>query len=104
MEAKHTKGEWFACKITNTTNYSVRTNERPELIIVPVNLTEVNETIHNDLIGEAIANAKLIAAAPEMLEVLQEIIQLWNDPKNPSGIWDHVIHAKAIGVIKKTTE
>ena len=73
MEAKHTKGQWFACKITNTTNYSVRTNERPELVITPVNLTEVNETIHNDLIGEAIANAKLIAAAPELLNLISEM-------------------------------
>ena len=76
METKHTKGQWFACKITNTTNYSVRTNERPELVITPVNLTEVNETIHNDLIGEAIANAKLIAAAPDMLIALQKAVEV----------------------------
>ena len=69
---KHTKGEWFACKITNTTNYSVRTNERPELIVIPVNLTKVNETIHNDLLEEALANAKLIAAAPELFEACIE--------------------------------
>ena len=72
MKTKHTKGEWIACKITNTTNYSVRTKEKPELIIIPTNLTDINETIHNDLIGEAIANAKLISAAPDLLEACIE--------------------------------
>lgn len=75
METRHTEGKWTACKIIGTDNFSVRTDKRPELIIIPVNLTDVNKPIHNELINEAEANAKLIAAAPEMLKALQMVIK-----------------------------
>lgn len=104
MKTKHTKGEWIACKITNTTNCSVRTKERPELIIIPTNLTEVNETIHNDLLAEAIANAKLIAAAPDLLHACDAVLTAWHS-KPPNMYRKEPAHLQQIrGAINKATE
>jgi hypothetical protein len=54
---------------------------------------------------EASANAKLIAAAPEMLQALQSIIEYWDNPQKGS-LNDHIEHSLKIAelVIKKATE
>ena len=36
----------------------------------------------------------------ELIEALKKVIELWEDPKNPSGTWDHQIHAIAKQAIK----
>ena len=70
MKTKHTPGEWIPCKIIGSYDYSVRTEKRPQLIIIPVRITEVNKGIQAKLEAEAEANAKLIAAAPDMFTAL----------------------------------
>jgi len=103
MKTKHTKGEWYPCHITGTDNYSVRTNERPELIIVPLKLTDVNKSIHRELRNEALANAKLIATAPELLNALILIKECLSDWDNGTGKYKNLIcHAEKF--IEKATE
>ena len=102
-ETKHTPGPWFPCKI-GSYDYSVRTEKRPELILIPVRITEVNESIYNELKEEALANAKLIASAPELLDALQYAVRfirmcpLIKEEDQPRGLekWE--------SVIKKATE
>lgn len=74
MKTQHTPGPWVACKISDNSGFTVRTNERPELILIPVNLSEVNTSIHSELVGEAEANARLIASAPDMLEAAENML------------------------------
>ena len=63
MEAKHTKREWI-CKGSYR---RVATNES---ILDEVEICKISG---NPLEQEIIANAKLIAAAPELFEALQKI-------------------------------
>lgn len=55
---------------------------------------------------EAKANAKLIAAAPEMLETLQHIMEYWNGDRNVKAMFDALNHIleQAESVIVKATE
>lgn len=51
-------------------------------------------------------NAKLIAAAPEMLSVLENIIEYWNGDRNDKAMFDalnHIIY-EAEEAVKKATE
>ena len=100
MITKHTKGEWkptfnsvkergvravggFICLLPRPTHY------------------EGQDQRYEDELIEYKANAKLIASAPELLEALNKIVDAWDNPLNPSGAWDHVIHGLAKGAIKK---
>lgn len=40
----------------------------------------------------------------ELIESLTNIVELWNDPDNPSGAWDHAVHAIAKGAIEKAKQ
>ena len=66
MEAKHTPGPWEAERIDNSNCVYIKC-ERGFFIA----------TCHDGVRGEsnAIANARLIAAAPELLEALQSLLK-----------------------------
>lgn len=76
MTAKHTPGPWIAAsRISSVVGLPIVTSTGR--LICDVN--HVRETLHEKVAGdrafnrEAIANAALIAAAPEMLEALRAI-------------------------------
>ncbi len=88
METKHTSGKWVIDGNTITTEYG-RIAEI-ELISDRINLTP-NE--------QANANAKLIASAPEMLEVMQELLNKVSAQYLPTGVYN-----KMVCIIKQATE
>lgn len=69
MEIKHTKGTWWACCTKSTPHY-VFANEGERTICAMIQKQEMGE----DLTAEEMqANAKLIAAAPKMLDALLKL-------------------------------
>ena len=90
METKHTKGEWKATPqrgiIGHCTVAQIWTNKKERSI---ANITSC------DTEDEANANAKLIAAAPELLQALEKIA-------TNSG--DHAMIRIAIKAIQKATQ
>lgn len=87
METKHTKGDWEAYYSEFFKTFSIH-NDLTSTLICHLNSSS----------EEAEANAKLIAAAPELLEALIALINA-----NPRGV-DKKITNQAIEAIKKATE
>ena len=53
------------------------------------------------------ANARLIAAAPDLLEALQDIAEYWNQDQNEAAMADacwHAIHTARAAITKATGE
>lgn len=81
METKHTKGKWFACCTKSKPHFLFTDNG--EKTICAFSQKQDNGI---DLpIEEVRANAKLIASAPEMLEMLERISKMHPD-SNPITI------------------
>jgi hypothetical protein len=77
MEFKGTKTEWIASK--NSCYYEVKSKSDYSIgarfLSVLIHINEVQEDILSDsLCEENKANAKLIAAAPDLLEALQGLL------------------------------
>lgn len=90
--SKHTAGPWKLCR-----------EEHPRGWIVDANDGQYTICIVRDGTGEAqnIANARLIAAAPELLAVLQELREsadYWSEYDVPCGIVDRIDAAIAKAV------
>ena len=66
METKHTQGEWSVSKTVN--DYAIHTEGSPKDIAL---VYEYSRAIPKE---EAEANAKLIAAAPDLLQSLRQFI------------------------------
>lgn len=71
METKHTKGTWWACCTKSIPHY-VFANEGEQTICAMIQKQEMGEDL---TVEEMQANAKLIAAAPELLEALQILLK-----------------------------
>lgn len=93
MKTKHTKGEWFSCctksdphfLFAKDGNVSICTFTRKQYDGIEIPIEEMQ------------ANAKLIAAAPELLEALIEIKKLYGDRTDYIGeyktAWNNVSNA-----------
>lgn len=99
-EFKGTKGEW---RLGKTGGCVVSDNDE-SLHISGAFGEEAKEYYGGNLICESVsnANAKLIAAAPELLEALNEMVRMYEEVQ-PAGGWQGV-YEEAIYVIKKATE
>ena len=90
LKFKGTHGPWHVNK-----NHK---NEVSADIILPI------ATVHSLLApAEIKANARLIAAAPELLEVLQDLVNTWMNPDKPIGEMCPLIE-NAQRIIKKALE
>jgi len=96
---KHTKGKWFATEI-NTDKKWINISSSEKGIIGRTYYGDLEPVITKE---EAEANAKLIAAAPELLEQLQSIIDGSAFDKEKGLIWKHRLD-EIEKVIKKATE
>jgi len=88
MEAKHTQGPWYFDKETDEVTCTARANKAC--------IAQVETGWDEPFEIEQQANARLIAAAPELLEALQEVVAI-SDRKHDA--WDkaHAAIAKALG-------
>jgi queuine/archaeosine tRNA-ribosyltransferase len=95
MQTKHTQGEWV---ITRGANFipSIASKELHQPIAHLCNMTDSNKFCE-----EAEANAKLIAAAPNLLNVAY-LLSRYNTPHNVFAIQELIEKAKE--AIKKATE
>lgn len=89
METKHTKGKWYAVDSSGTV--IAAKGEKYTTICKVLNISE-----------EGDANAKLIAAAPDMLEALIEAKRMYEEVQ-PCGGWQGV-YEMIESAIKKATE
>lgn len=77
MTAKHTLGPW-ACHNTPTPFIYVNAGGLPICQIY-------TSTAHGQSMGEQFANARLIAAAPELLEAAKLVLEWYEAEDNHSG-------------------
>ncbi len=100
---KHTKGKWEVINIDNgfPTYVKVKTDQGDKLLC---DVCGLEDGINNkDRLIEQIANARLIAAAPDLLEALKMSRWLLNvntllDAGNPASIKIDTAIAKAEGI------
>lgn len=96
-DKKFTKGEWFVKERCNFES-EIRTSDG-----IRIALTKSYGDGFNDATEEeAEANAKLIAAAPELLEVSMKCLQWCNSAMSPKFVNELRIQAES--AIKKATE
>ena len=91
MKTKHTPGPWLLVEQGDANEYAVLTPDKKEWVIA----FRLNPG--RPIYAQEKANAKLIAAAPELLEALQNIEN--DDNRIPAKIWEMRNQA-----IKKATE
>lgn len=88
-ETKHTPGDWKAGERDSGVTFIFDDDDKALHQVGGRTLEQIE------------ANAKLIAAAPEMLEVCKEALRMY-EKVLPAGGWQHV-HDGLMSVIKKAT-
>ena len=97
METKHSKGEWFACCLDAKPHF-VFAGEG-EKTICAMSHNDPNEEKYEKLmdtvtVEECRANARLIQAAPDLLEALQDIIASYDGSENNEVSWVDIDKAR----------
>lgn len=111
MSGQHTPGPWFAHQSTIRDNYRASRpifddglwHIRPEAAPETCPIAEIDRGDDHDgpTRANAAANARLIAAAPELLSVLIECRNLmWSD--NPADGWKDAIDDATAAILKAT--
>ena len=101
MESELTKRKWKAKEYEARFDEGVLIIDENNMLVAIV----IDECVPYSE-EKAIANAKLIAAAPDMLDALQHISEYWNRDMNEAAMYDalwHIIES-AEKVIKQATE
>jgi hypothetical protein len=85
-KAQHTPGPWMIFPGGDIGSASVR---RPDTVVIR------SGTVKGETIGSAMTNARLIAAAPELLEACKRIMHVYNegwrmDPSDASAVRDAI--------------
>ena len=94
METKHTEGEWLACCLdkSDVSPHYVFADEGKAVCAICVNDPNVTgfEAMEPVItVAEANANARLLQAAPELLEALDDMIRMY-EAISPKGGWQGV--------------
>jgi hypothetical protein len=99
MKATHTEGPWYLVDSCHQMNFADTTichikyhGQEKEFFVAS------EATNH----GDVEATAKLIAAAPELLEALKEMIRMYKKVQ-PAGGWQGV-YEESIDAVKKATK
>lgn len=95
---KHTQGNWKAFTQESALARNICKQIGTEEKIIGVVFMRPDKSD----IEEAEANAKLIAAAPEMLEALREMVRMYEEVQ-PRGGWQGV-YEESVYAIKKATK
>lgn len=105
MKTKHTKGEWRIYFYKGYTYPGIEAEHKDGNFFV-ICMGNDLEGVHGRTKKEIRANAKLIAAAPIMLESLEHILEYWNRDRNDEAMHDALweIISTADSAIKKATE
>ena len=75
METKFTKGEWKTTILSTTDQLQIQ-SEKIHCVFIDERISSVKPALaFGKTIEEAEANAKLIAAAPDMLDVLKSLFK-----------------------------
>lgn len=89
-EFKGTPGPWIADKTSRAVGPVSHDDDQSYGILIPVAWVEFDQDE-----GIQASNQRLIAAAPELLEVLQELISGYED-RDQSGMFDMLAHGDLI--------
>ena len=97
MKTKHTPGPWYVSKRRVTGNHTVVTNTHRYIAII-------SDHPKRELSHEMSFNAKLIAAAPELLEALQEVREWYEENHDEYlGTYTPVCFNRALTAILQAT-
>lgn len=97
METKHTKGEWQRHPVQR--GLVVTIDEKNQIFNLPITTVELQDSIL-----ESEANAKLIAAAPDLLAALNQCVTLLSPSAIVMDVHKEMVRNDAIETIKKATE
>ena len=89
-EFKGTPGPWVADKTSRAIGPISRDDDQSYGILIPVAWVEFDQDE-----GVQASNQRLIAAAPELLEALKELISGYED-REQSGMFDMLVHGDLI--------
>ena len=89
-EFKGTPGPWIADKTSRAVGPVSHDDDQSYGILIPVAWVEFDQDV-----GIQESNQRLIAAAPELLEALKELISGYED-REKSGMFDMLVHGDLI--------
>lgn len=96
MSSKHTPGPWEVRTIDN----SLGSVDTVGGVVTVAQAQEVSVADRNLGSPERKANARLIAAAPDLLEALQSLVACITSTRGPNA--DAALHASRLAILKAT--